>query len=263
MLDYEPEQPRTVEPLIGWTSSADMKQEVHLVFDTAEEAVAYCERHGIPYQVFKSKPPVRQRISYADNFTFRAARRGRTKAWSPKTGASEAGAARPRRASGDLLCAEAGIGATRGGKLPALRGGALAQQRDETLLRHRLTEQESLTVVAAHADQGERVRCLLDPNRQGQPAEIVRKVDDGLAQRRIDLVGAAIGDERPVELEFGKRQFLEPDQGGIPRPKSSIASLTSRCRRLLVISAASARSVTICSSVTSMIRPGHFSNCGR
>jgi ETC complex I subunit conserved region len=70
VLDYEPEQPRTVEPLMGWTSSADMKQEVQLFFDTAEEAVAYCERHGIPYQVFHAKPPVRQRISYADNFAF-------------------------------------------------------------------------------------------------------------------------------------------------------------------------------------------------
>jgi ETC complex I subunit conserved region len=70
VLDYEPEQPRTIEPLMGWTSSADMKQEVHLVFDTAAEAVAYCERHGIPYQVFESKPSVRQRISYADNFAF-------------------------------------------------------------------------------------------------------------------------------------------------------------------------------------------------
>jgi hypothetical protein len=76
VLDYEPEQPRTVEPLMGWTSSADMKQEVQLFFDTAEEAVAYCERHGIPHQVFQAKPPVRQRISYADNFAFQ-----RREAW--------------------------------------------------------------------------------------------------------------------------------------------------------------------------------------
>ena len=47
-LDYEPEQPPTIEPLMGWTSSADMKQEVRLYFDTKEEAIAYCERHGIP-----------------------------------------------------------------------------------------------------------------------------------------------------------------------------------------------------------------------
>src|SRR5712692_8641248 len=47
-LDYEPEQPRAIEPLMGWTSSGDMKQQLSLRFDTKEEAVAYCEREGIP-----------------------------------------------------------------------------------------------------------------------------------------------------------------------------------------------------------------------
>jgi hypothetical protein len=70
VLDYEPEQPRTIDPLMGWTSSADMKQEVHLYFDTKEEAITYCERHGTPYQVFETKPPVRQRMSYSDNFAY-------------------------------------------------------------------------------------------------------------------------------------------------------------------------------------------------
>ena len=68
VLDYEPEQPRMIDPLMGWTSSADMKQELRLQFDSKEEAIAYCERHGIPHQVFETKPPVRQRISYSDNF---------------------------------------------------------------------------------------------------------------------------------------------------------------------------------------------------
>ncbi len=63
VLDYEPEQPRIIDPLMGWTSSADMKQELRLQFDSKEEAIAYCERHGIPHQVFETKPPVRQRIS--------------------------------------------------------------------------------------------------------------------------------------------------------------------------------------------------------
>ncbi len=27
-LDYEPEQPRAIEPLMGWTSSGDMKQQL-------------------------------------------------------------------------------------------------------------------------------------------------------------------------------------------------------------------------------------------
>jgi hypothetical protein len=69
-LDYEPEQPRTVEPLMGWTSTGDMKQEVQLYFDTKEEAVAYCERHAIPHLVFETTPPVRQKISYSDNFAY-------------------------------------------------------------------------------------------------------------------------------------------------------------------------------------------------
>src|SRR3954468_1529220 len=40
VLDYEPEQPRVVEPLMGWTSSGDMRQQVRLQFETKEEAVA-------------------------------------------------------------------------------------------------------------------------------------------------------------------------------------------------------------------------------
>jgi hypothetical protein len=70
MLDYEPEQPRAVEPLMGWTSSGDMKQQLRLQFDTKEEAIAYCERNGIAYQVFESPAARRQRISYSDNFAY-------------------------------------------------------------------------------------------------------------------------------------------------------------------------------------------------
>ena len=36
-----------------------------------EEAIAYCERHGIAYQVFEPKPEARRGISYADNFAFK------------------------------------------------------------------------------------------------------------------------------------------------------------------------------------------------
>lgn len=75
-LDYEPEQPRVIEPLMGWTSSSDMRQQVTLRFATRDEAVAYCERNGIAYQVFEPKPVARRRVAYADNFAFR-----RTEPW--------------------------------------------------------------------------------------------------------------------------------------------------------------------------------------
>lgn len=73
-LDYEPEQPRAVEPLMGWTSSTDMKSQVRLRFASREDAIAYCEREGIAYQVFEPKEPARRSIAYADNFAFQ--RRG-------------------------------------------------------------------------------------------------------------------------------------------------------------------------------------------
>jgi hypothetical protein len=70
VMDFEPEQPRTVEPLMGWTSSADMRQQLRLRFASKEEAIAYCERNGIPYQVLASHEPVRRVMSYADNFAY-------------------------------------------------------------------------------------------------------------------------------------------------------------------------------------------------
>jgi hypothetical protein len=71
VLDYEPEEPREIEPLMGWTSSSDMRQQLRLTFDTKEEAIAYCERHGIAYQVLEPRTPARRAISYADNFAYR------------------------------------------------------------------------------------------------------------------------------------------------------------------------------------------------
>jgi ETC complex I subunit-like protein len=69
-LDFEQEAPRQVEPLMGWTSSSDMRQQLRLRFTAKEEAIAYCERHGIPYQVFETKAAPRRAMSYSDNFAF-------------------------------------------------------------------------------------------------------------------------------------------------------------------------------------------------
>jgi hypothetical protein len=72
ILEYEPEQPSEVEPLMGWTSSGDMCKQVRLNFDSEQEAIAFCERQGIPYQVFETKPTAPRRgISYSDNFSYK------------------------------------------------------------------------------------------------------------------------------------------------------------------------------------------------
>jgi len=69
-LDFEPQGPRTIEPLMGWTSSGDMDQQLSLSFESLEEARAYCERHGITYQVIAPKAATRRKVSYSDNFAY-------------------------------------------------------------------------------------------------------------------------------------------------------------------------------------------------
>jgi hypothetical protein len=71
MLEYEPEQPREIKPLMGWTASGDMKQQLRLSFGTQEEAVGYCEKRGIHFQLFEPQNPTHKKIAYADNFAFK------------------------------------------------------------------------------------------------------------------------------------------------------------------------------------------------
>ncbi|MCG6858557.1 MAG: ETC complex I subunit [Salaquimonas sp.] len=70
VLEFEPEDPRHIEPLMGYTSSADVKQQVQLHFPSAEAAIAYCERNAIAFTVFKPHEPRRRRTSYSENFSF-------------------------------------------------------------------------------------------------------------------------------------------------------------------------------------------------
>jgi hypothetical protein len=48
-----------------------MRQQLRLRFASAQEAIDYAKRHGIPYQVFETKPPARRAMAYADNFAFK------------------------------------------------------------------------------------------------------------------------------------------------------------------------------------------------
>ncbi|MGO8799564.1 MAG: ETC complex I subunit [Roseiarcus sp.] len=68
LLEYEPESPPQIEPLMGWTSSSDMKSQIKLRFDTKEEAIAYAQRSGVVYRVEEPKETTRKVVSYSDNF---------------------------------------------------------------------------------------------------------------------------------------------------------------------------------------------------
>jgi len=77
LLEFEPEKPRVIEPLMGWTSSADMRAQVRLSFATKDEAVAYAAREGLAYRVEEPRTATRKTVSYLDNF-----RAGRVEPWS-------------------------------------------------------------------------------------------------------------------------------------------------------------------------------------
>jgi ETC complex I subunit conserved region len=70
VLDFEQASPKAIEPLMGWTSSADVRQQVRLRFDSRTEAIAYCEQNGLAYRVFEPNPAKRIVQAYADNFAY-------------------------------------------------------------------------------------------------------------------------------------------------------------------------------------------------
>lgn len=70
VLEFEPEKPLTIDPLMGYTSSSDMRRQVRLTFATREEAVAYAQKNGIAFRVEQEKQPKRRQVSYAENFRY-------------------------------------------------------------------------------------------------------------------------------------------------------------------------------------------------
>ena len=76
VLEFEPEARKGADPLMGYTSTSDMRRQVRLTFADLQQAVAYAEKHGIPHTVFTAHEPAPKKLSYADNFRY-----GRPQPW--------------------------------------------------------------------------------------------------------------------------------------------------------------------------------------
>ena len=72
LLEYVPEQPKYIDPLMGWTGGTDTKQQLKLFFSNKEDAVNYATLNNIPFEL--TQPHKRKKIkkSYADNFAYKA-----------------------------------------------------------------------------------------------------------------------------------------------------------------------------------------------
>ena len=70
VLDFLPAEARSLDPLMGWTSSADTQAQVRLRFATLDEAEHYARAKGLDYVVVQPKPRAAniRPMGYGENF---------------------------------------------------------------------------------------------------------------------------------------------------------------------------------------------------
>ncbi|AGF75946.1 ETC complex I subunit [Bartonella vinsonii] len=68
ILQYEPLQAKMLEPLMGYTATSDMNNQVRIHFNKKEEAITFAHKNAIPYRIEKRHRSIRRAVSYSDNF---------------------------------------------------------------------------------------------------------------------------------------------------------------------------------------------------
>lgn len=69
VLEMEPEDSKTIDPLCGWSGSGDTAQQIQLKFPSLDAALAYAKKNDIEARVFAPKSRIVVPKAYADNFT--------------------------------------------------------------------------------------------------------------------------------------------------------------------------------------------------
>ena len=68
VLVHELAESKDIDPLMGYTTSGDTRQQVRLTFPNAEAAQAYAAREGVECHVVPAPQPKLKLQTYADNF---------------------------------------------------------------------------------------------------------------------------------------------------------------------------------------------------
>ncbi len=68
--EYPFEEPREPNPFMGWTSARDTKRQIHLRFETLQQALKYVQRHAPDTDI--ERPQTAQLVvrNYASNFVY-------------------------------------------------------------------------------------------------------------------------------------------------------------------------------------------------
>lgn len=68
ILEYEPVDPQTADPLMGWAGSSDTRRQLTLKFPTLEAAKAYADEKGLMATIIPAPQKLLKIQAYADNF---------------------------------------------------------------------------------------------------------------------------------------------------------------------------------------------------
>ena len=70
VLEYESQDARAIEPLMGWTSSGDTTQQICLTFESRDQAIAFALKNGMEFRVDEPRVQRTTPKSYAENFRY-------------------------------------------------------------------------------------------------------------------------------------------------------------------------------------------------
>ena len=69
-IKYLPNSKVSLDPLMGWSGSADTRKQVILKFETCKDAIQYAEKNKISYRIINEQKRKIKPKSYAVNFSF-------------------------------------------------------------------------------------------------------------------------------------------------------------------------------------------------
>ncbi|PPR11447.1 MAG: hypothetical protein CFH41_01032 [Alphaproteobacteria bacterium MarineAlpha11_Bin1] len=68
VVEFEPGAKPRNDSLMGWVGQGDTRNQIKMRFSSQEDAIAFCERKGLHYQVSQPRPRKIKLKSYSDNF---------------------------------------------------------------------------------------------------------------------------------------------------------------------------------------------------
>ena len=70
VVEFEPGARGKNDDLMGWAGAGDTRNQLRMVFESRDDAVAFCKKQGLEFQLTEPKSRTTKLKSYSDNFNF-------------------------------------------------------------------------------------------------------------------------------------------------------------------------------------------------